>query len=73
MMFGPQKEKNISAASFQLSSSIAKHWMSLSDGSYLNEAFFNGSDSLFEDFQSKDKILGRINELPAARNIVNER
>lgn len=64
---------NISAASFQLSSTIAEHGKPLCDGDYLKEAFLNCSDFLFEDFQNKDGILKRINELPVARNTVKDR
>lgn len=66
-------KNNISAASFQLSSIIAQHGKPLSDGNYLKEAFLNCSEFLFEDFQNKDQILKRINELPVARNTVKDR
>lgn len=66
-------KNNISAASFQVSYTIAQHGKPLSDGEYLKEAFKNCSELLFEDFPNKNDILKRINEMPAARNTVKDR
>lgn len=68
-----KSRNNISAASFQLSHTIAQHGKPLSDGDYLKEAFKNCSEILFEDFPNKNDILKRINELPVARNTVKDR
>ncbi|XP_071969601.1 general transcription factor II-I repeat domain-containing protein 2-like [Engystomops pustulosus] len=52
---------------------IAKHGKPLSDGEIVKEALLSGSNSLFHDFQNKDKISQRISEMPLSRNTVKDR
>ena len=66
-------KNNISAASFQVSCTMALHGKPLSDGVYIKEAFKTCSEMLFEDFPNKTDILKRIDELPVARNTVKDR
>lgn len=64
---------NITEASFHLSYCIAKHGKPLSDGEFLKESFLLCSDSLFGDFENKNSIIKRIQELPLSRNTVKDR
>lgn len=64
---------NITAASFDASNVIAKHGKPFSDGEYLKEAWLKCAPNLFEDFENKQKIIQRINDMPLARNTVKHR
>ena len=66
-------KNNVSAASFQVSHTIALHGKPLSDGAYIKEAFKACSEMLFEAFPNKTDILKKIDELPVARNTVKGR
>ncbi|XP_066461121.1 general transcription factor II-I repeat domain-containing protein 2B-like [Eleutherodactylus coqui] len=67
------KTNHVTAASFQISLCIAKHGKPLSDGEIIKTAMLSGSNSLFHDFPSKDKIIQRISEMPLSRNTVKNR
>ncbi|XP_072006342.1 general transcription factor II-I repeat domain-containing protein 2-like [Engystomops pustulosus] len=67
------KTNYLTAASFKMSLCIAKHGKPLSDGEIVKEALLSGSNSLFHDFQNKDKISQRISEMPLSRNTVKDR
>ncbi|XP_072282287.1 general transcription factor II-I repeat domain-containing protein 2-like isoform X2 [Pyxicephalus adspersus] len=64
---------HLTAASFQISLYIAKHGNPLSDGDIMKMAMLSGSNSLFHDFPSKDKIIQRISEIPLSGNTVKDR
>lgn len=61
------------AASFEVSKTIATHSKPFSDGDYIKEAFIKCAPHLFEDFQNKEQILKRIEELSISRNTVKDR
>ena len=60
-------------ASFQFLLCIAKQGKSFSDGDFTKPAMLTASDSLFNDFSSKDEILQQIFEIPLSRNTVKDR
>ena len=64
---------HLTDASFQISLCIAKHGKPLSDGDFLKTAMLAGSNSLFNDFPNKDKIIQRLSEIPLSRNTVKDR
>ena len=67
------KTNHLTTASFQISLCLAKHGKPLSDGDLIKEVMLSGSNSLFHDFQNKDKIKQRIAEIPLSRNTVKDR
>ncbi|KAM5138157.1 general transcription factor II-I repeat domain-containing protein 2A-like [Mantella aurantiaca] len=67
------KTNHLTAASFQISLCIAKYGKSHSDRDVIKKAMLSASNSLFHDFQNKDKIIQRISEMPLSRNTVKDR
>ena len=61
------------AASFDASKTIATHRKPFRDGHYIKEAFIKCALHLFEDFQNKEQIFKRIEELSISRNTVKDR
>lgn len=66
------KTNHLTVASFQISLCMAKHGKPLSDGDFIKKAILAGSNSLFHDFQNKDKIVQRISEMPLSRNTAKD-
>ena len=64
---------SIVTSSFSVTKCIVKHGKPLSDGEYLKEAFLACSESLFEGFVNKDKILQRIKNVSLSRNTIKDR
>ena len=64
---------NVTEASFEISHLIAKHSKPFCEGEFLKTVMLKAAPSLFQDFNNKDKILQRIQELQLSRNTVKER
>ena len=61
------------AASFKASFFLAKKGKAFSEGELLKECFLEISDSLFQNFRSKNEIKSAIEELQMSRNTVMRR
>ncbi|KAI8796661.1 zinc finger BED domain-containing protein 5 [Biomphalaria glabrata] len=68
-----KSSSNLVAASFEVSKIIAKHGKPFRDDDYIKEAMLECASYLFEDFQNKDKVIQRIEDLPISRNTVKAR
>ncbi|XP_025191149.1 zinc finger BED domain-containing protein 5-like [Melanaphis sacchari] len=64
---------NVTEASFEISHLIAKHSKPFCEGEFLKTVMLKAAPSLFQDFNNKDKILQRIQELQLSRNTIKER
>lgn len=64
---------HLTVASIEISLSMTKHFKPLSDGGLIKKAILTGSNSLFHDFQNKDKIVQRTSEMPLSRNTAKDR
>ncbi|XP_055380766.1 zinc finger BED domain-containing protein 5-like [Condylostylus longicornis] len=64
---------NITEASFEISYLITKHSKPFSDGTFIKTLMLKAASSLFQDFNNKEKILQRIQELQMSRNTIKQR
>ncbi|XP_055371976.1 zinc finger BED domain-containing protein 5-like [Condylostylus longicornis] len=64
---------NITEASFEISYLIAKHSKPFSDGTFIKTLVLKAASSLFQDFNNKEKILQKIQELQMSRNTIKQR
>jgi len=60
-------------ASFEISHLMAKHSKPFSDGEFLKTVMLKAVPGLFQDFNNKDKIFQRIQQLQLSRNTMKER
>lgn len=64
---------NVTEASFEISHLIAKYSKPFYEGEFLKTIMLKASSSLYQDFNNKDIILQRIQDIQLSRNTVKER
>ncbi|GFS84235.1 general transcription factor II-I repeat domain-containing protein 2A [Trichonephila clavipes] len=62
-----------SAASYSAANAIARYGKPFQEGEFLKEAWLACVPSLFDDFNNKDKIIQRIEDVPLSRNTMKGR
>ncbi|GFX95071.1 general transcription factor II-I repeat domain-containing protein 2A [Trichonephila clavipes] len=67
------KNCHTSAASYSAANAIARHDKPFQEGEFLKEAWLACAPSLFDDFDTKDKIIQRIKDVPLSRNTMKDR
>lgn len=66
-------QSNTTAASYQVSKTIAQYAKPFNEGEFLKDAWLQCAPCLFDDFENKEKIIQRIKDMLIARNTVKER
>lgn len=64
---------NVTKASFEISHMMAKQSKAFCDGEFIKTVMLKAAPSLFQDFNNKDRIIQRIQELQLSRNTVKDR
>jgi len=60
-------------ASFDVAVSIAVRGKPFKDANFIKMSWLDCADNLFRDFDNKDKIIQRIDDLSTSRNTIKDR